>query len=85
MDLGCGDGKYLLLFSSSSVGIDNDEKALKICERKGLKIKKWDLNLSLPFTDEVFDMAFASHILEHVQCPYCLLKESYRVFKKVGD
>ena len=39
----------------------------------------------LPFKDESMDTIFASHMMEHVLCPYVLLKEIHRVLKPGGE
>jgi SAM-dependent methyltransferase len=37
----------------------------------------------LPFRDDVFDLVFSSHTLEHVRTPYEILKEFKRVGKRL--
>ena len=39
----------------------------------------------LPFRDESINTVFASHMMEHVLCPYLLLKEIHRVLKPGGE
>jgi len=40
---------------------------------------------SLPFDDESFNVVFSFQVLEHVQDPYKVLSESWRVLKKGGQ
>ena len=43
-----------------------------------------DLNHPLPFRDNVFDEVYLVHVIEHLLCPYLLLKEVRRILKKGG-
>lgn len=84
LDLGCGGGVYLEKFSEASVGVDASIPNIEDLQRKGLNGVKADLNDKLPFEPETFDVVFCSHVLEHVDAPIELLRESHRVLKKGG-
>jgi SAM-dependent methyltransferase len=84
LDLGCGVGYYLKRFSQASVGVDASLPSVDICNERGLNARFGDLNKPLEFGPNEFDVVFCSHILEHVDSPLNLLRESHRVLKKDG-
>lgn len=84
LDLGCGRGRHLKLMPKGSVGLD-------ILPQKvdGYDIVRFDLNylsptIKLPFKDKSFDCVLASHVLEHVENPYRLLREINRILIDEG-
>jgi len=83
-DLGCGPGRYLRFFSKDSIGVDSDKRAIKKCKDRGLTVFKRNLNKRLDFPDAEFEGVFLSHVLEHVESPINLLRESWRILKKNG-
>ncbi|MDI6885022.1 MAG: class I SAM-dependent methyltransferase, partial [archaeon] len=81
LDVGCGQGRHLRLMPKGSIGIDlYPNKELNT--EYGLLIH--DLNNGLPFKNESFNAIFASHVLEHLESPYKMLKEFYRCLKLGG-
>lgn len=46
----------------------------------------WDLMKGIPFSDEVFDAVFSSHVLEHFEKDFArgFLRECYRVLQRGG-
>ena len=84
LDMGCGGGVYLEKFSRDSVGIDASIPNLKKLEMRGLHGVNADLNKILPFEPQSFDVVFCSHLLEHVDSPVSLIRESYRILKDNG-
>lgn len=84
LDVGCSTGNYLERFSLDSIGLDYSEPNLEICRSKGLKVEKADFNKPIPFPDASFDVAFCSHVLEHVDSPLGLLREMNRVVRAGG-
>ncbi len=84
LDIGCATGEYLSRFSKSSLGLDYSEPNLEICRGIGLNVIKTDINAELPSGDESFDIAFCSHVVEHVDSPIHLLREMHRILKKDG-
>ncbi len=73
LELGCGTGEYLLYSSPNSLGLDISPLNLKKASKKGLRVKRFDLNNPRHFAEK-YELVFASHILEHIDCPVCLLK-----------
>lgn len=81
LDVGCGNKPYQSLFTnkvSSYIGCDVVQSDLKkvdvICEATKLN-----------FEDEHFDTVFSTQVIEHVQDPFLMLKEIYRVMKVNGN
>jgi len=84
LDLGCGAGRCLEYFGDGSIGIDVAGPNLKSCAEKGFKVVEWDLNKELPFSGEKFEVVFLSHVIEHLDAPIQILRESYRVLEPGG-
>lgn len=84
LDIGCASGEYLRIFSKESVGIDMSLPNIDEALNNGLNVKRVNINDELPFPNDEFDVVFCSHVLEHVNSPLYLLKESNRVLKKDG-
>ena len=75
LDVGCGQFK-----KPGFIGIDICE----INEATGDPTKIdiiHDLNTGIPFKDSEVDEIYASHFLEHIEDPYCFMKEIHRVCK----
>lgn len=91
LDLGCGTGRFSLLFvyklGYSVVGADTSKEMLKkaIIKDKNRKIQ-WEIQdaQSLKYSDKTFDIVFISHLLHHVDRPIDVVKESFRVLKPGG-
>lgn len=90
LDVGCGSGtlgyfvKKLKRYKEV-YGIDLFEKALKIAKKRGLLIKKVDLDKSrFPFKRNYFDAATCLDVLEHLIDPRKTIKEIHRVLKTNG-
>jgi len=84
LDLGCAGGVYLRGFAPGSVGLDASAPNLEECRRQGLTVLDADLNQPFPVADETFEVAFASHVLEHVDAPVSFLRECRRVLVPGG-
>lgn len=75
IDLGCGATKKKGFF-----GIDNYDKTV-YDGKKIVSDMNHDLNLGIPFVDNVVSEVWCSHSLEHFNNPYFILSEIYRVCK----
>jgi len=90
VDLGCGNGEITVIFkqklgAKEVYGVDIDEKAILLAERRGIKVYRVNLNENkLPFSDEFFDLAVSLEVIEHLINPDNMLRESYRVLKGGG-
>jgi len=85
LDVGCGSGGNLLLFSKigKAVGIDNSETAVSVCKKKGLEAILGTAT-SLKFRANYFDVVVLADILEHLDNPQKAVAESFRVLKRGG-
>ncbi len=88
LDCGCWDGTNTLKYAQSIgtrhvYGIEIDEN-LDIAKKKGIEVKKRDLNKVFPFKDEFFDVVVAYHVIEHLVNVRLFVSECNRVLKKNG-
>jgi SAM-dependent methyltransferase len=79
LDVGCGTGSHLAQFPIGSLGLDLSSPNVEACRARGLTAVFADLNRSLPLRDRSFETVFISHVLEHVESPTGLLRESARI------
>jgi len=86
LDIGCYTGD-LLKFLPSSVdyyGIDDDEKALQIAQKRGAKTIKLNLeNEQIPLGQQ-FDIIIAAEVLEHLKDPEKLILQVKHLLKEDG-
>lgn len=87
LDLGCGLGCLGRLKPDPDIevyGLDIDEGAVAVAAQYE-DAQTFDLeNQRLPFEDEYFDAILAKDILEHLQAPWELVAEIYRILKPGG-
>jgi ubiquinone/menaquinone biosynthesis C-methylase UbiE len=89
LDLGCGEGAFTQTLddaASSVVGVDVARAALERARRRHPKL---DFRLAriaepLPFDDCVFDLVWASEVIEHVADTAAWLSELRRVLRPGG-
>lgn len=88
LDVGCGDGviSYFIKNKVSSIyGVDNSNFDLIKAKKKGVKVKRVDVDSkALPFNNDFFDVITCLDVIEHVKNPSLFLKEIYRVLKRQG-
>lgn len=87
LDMGCGLGCVGRLKPDPAIevyGLDIDEEAVaKAAQYENAQV--WDLEAQqLPFDGEFFDAVLAKDILEHLQAPWVLVTEIYRVLRPDG-
>ena len=91
LDVGCGTGysmkKAINDFNCKTFGIDPQPMLAgvktDIIEDENFKILK-GVGENLPFGDNIFDIVFTSHVLEHVDDTSRVLQEIRRVLKSDG-
>lgn len=82
LDVGCGSKPYKDLFGTNEyVGIDIQGGG-HLDEKKS--IDAYFDGKTIPYGAESFDVVLCTQVLEHVEDPDALLRESYRVLKNNG-
>lgn len=86
LDVGCGTGSILQLFSKTHEvhGIDVADTAVKICKERGLEHVHISSAEKLPYRDSFFDGVILSDVLEHVADDKRVYEEVLRVTKPKG-
>lgn len=86
LDVGCSDGNVTAHLTSQHtvIRVDISEHQLKKARKKGLKTVRCDVNKSLPFKSNVFDIVMLVDIIEHLFEPENALKEVHRILKNNG-
>ena len=91
LDLGCGNGRLLKLFSGKKIdylGVDNSEKLLEIAKKLHPEQKFLLADaLNLPLSDNFFEAVFSIAVLHHMPSKELRLKffqEARRVLKPGG-
>jgi len=86
IDIGCGLGYFtnLIAQTASCIGVDIDQSCISHCQKhlKGTYLLS-DVR-SLPFSDEVFDKAICTEVLEHFEDPGEVLRETRRILRPRG-
>lgn len=86
LDIGCGNGEFLLRLQSigwDCQGVEFNDKAVGICRSHGLQVFHGDLK-SAGFATESFDFVTANHLVEHVPDPHELMREIARITRPGG-
>lgn len=87
LEVGCGEGSILqrldqLNFSLEFYGVDISESGIRQTQQKNIKslveAQTFD-GYTLPYPDDHFDLAYCSHVIEHVEFPRLLIREIKRV------
>lgn len=90
LEVGCGDGSILGFlseqgFSQNLYGCDISQTAVRQAKSKAIPFLKEVLvfdGYHLPYPDGFFDLAYCSHVIEHVEFPRALIREIGRVSKQ---
>jgi len=88
LEIGVGGegGMINLLKDENEVhGIDASESARINCEKRGLKVDVFNLDMhAIPFEGDYFDIVIAFEVMEHFANPQFVVEEVKRVLKKTG-
>jgi len=86
LDVGCGNGDYLMLAASAGwkvKGVEPDLKALEVARSRGLEVMQGSID-EVAQTGELFDVITMSHVIEHVHDPVSFVKFAYKCLKPGG-
>ncbi|MCX6907869.1 MAG: class I SAM-dependent methyltransferase [Verrucomicrobia bacterium] len=89
LDVGCGDGGFLqiirqLLPGCRVAGLETSEAASAIAVKRGLDVRRQDLENSEWPPPNSFQMCFAGEVIEHLFSPDDFLAEVFRVLEPGG-
>ncbi len=91
VDLGCDDGIWTMELSKKMgvkkgniFGVDLIEVRYRNAVKKGILVKKSDLNKKLPFSSGTFDFVHANQTIEHLWSLDNFATEIKRILKKDG-
>lgn len=85
-DIGCGNGRNMLIPNYRFVGVDTCNSFIDICRQKKLDVKYGDMT-DLPFEDSTSDALIVIASFHHLSTDdrrICALKEMKRVIKDDG-
>lgn len=90
VDVGCGPGFLLQCceawgFDAELIGVDQSEALLSVAKSrcKRMTALKGDVS-SLPLQNESVDVAFALHVVEHLNDPKVFFDEAHRILRPKG-
>jgi len=86
LDIGCGNGKYLLAMNRlgwQGTGLELSPKAVDICRSAGLNVLQGELQ-GAAFDSETFDLVTARQLIEHLPAPREFVREVARILKPGG-
>lgn len=89
LDVGCGDGQKSQKFKekigcAKIFGIDGVSQRLESASKRGIEIKKADLEHKWPFPDQTFDVVVSNQVIEHMHDLDNFISETKRVLKPEG-
>lgn len=89
LDAGCGEGDFTKILAKEInpkriYGVDNDIQFLSSARKKGLIVKKANIERRIPFKDNSLDVVISRQVIEHLVNPDRFLQETYRVLKAGG-
>lgn len=89
LDLGCDDGKLTMEMASKIgtlkvSGVEIVDSRIALAEKKGVRVRKFDLNREFEFESESVDAIHSNQVIEHLYDSDNYLGEIYRVLKKGG-
>lgn len=86
IDIGCGTGANMLLLQkyAEAWGIDIHERAIELCQRRGLANVQIGDATALPFEDNSFTHAICCDVLQNLPDDAAGIREAFRVLKPGG-
>ena len=87
LDIGCGNGMTLDYFATTAdtlAGIDLNDY-VNVPSKDKITFSVVDLNFDpLPYADKSMDLVFALQVIEHLENPFYMMREAYRVLQDDG-
>jgi 2-polyprenyl-3-methyl-5-hydroxy-6-metoxy-1,4-benzoquinol methylase len=87
LDVGCGDGHFLAMFSEmgcKTYGTEFDRESAKIAESKGAVMLEGSLTPALPESISGFDVIIFTEVIEHINNPRAVLDHFYKLLNPGG-
>lgn len=89
LDIGCAYGHFLSLcdnYGLETYGVEISDHAVSVASRNTkAKLYKYDVNQGLGlFKDNFFDIVVMFDVIEHIESPFGLLKEAFRILAPSG-
>ena len=89
LDLGCDNGNLTKKLAQkidtrNIYGVEIVGEKTKLAVKKGIKVKKFDLNNKFDFENSFFDVIHANQVIEHLYDSDNFLSEIYRILKPGG-
>jgi len=87
LDVGAGNGEMAmeLLSLGNRVSVCDLKAAPSWCEGQDIEYHQGDLNIGIPFEDNLFDTVLCLEVIEHVENPFALCRELFRVLHPGGQ
>ncbi len=85
LDIGCATGNFISVEPSIIEGIDIDDDCLRVAKKRGLNVRKVDLNKEMYILEsDKYEGIYAKHVIEHLYEPLNFLKGIRRILKHSG-
>ncbi len=89
LDLGCDDGSLTVRLAEAVDartvhGVELVDERARLAAGRGIDVHRGDLNASLPYDDETFDVVCSHQVIEHLSDTDTFVREIFRVLKPGG-
>ena len=89
LDLGCNDGAFTLELANrvaarEAHGVELVDSLASAAARRGVEVRRHDLNKPLPYAESEFDIVHSNQVIEHMVNTDTFLSEARRVLKPSG-
>lgn len=84
LEIGAGDGFLSNTLNDMGFNVIASDINTDLFKPKNIDFLKIDANFTFPFEDNSFDYVVSVETIEHLEYPWNLINESYRVLKKRG-
>ena len=89
LDIGCGDGSFMqelkkVKENSNIFGIEYSDREIEEARKKGLDVRKMDVEQGIDFQGNGFEIVYAGEVIEHIFNPDNFLAEINRILKRGG-